>query len=251
MAKNFEQFHFSLIEIEQADWLEPSQTREKWLRSRFADRFSFSHDGNQFWWVPQVVSKHYIVGIIEREKFQVERTPPTEGGVEIEGSFWTGSMVIIDPHDVPGGQRVAVENRGDVGQPNALLTSFVRNVNDTPPNQYALHFKALFRGESFRKFAALHGGQLEFVRFRFTVPNMIFGAGGGVKQGLRRIGKDTGAQEIEVKLESEDGVDANSAAVKEGVAYGEEGNATVTAKAMNGDRWSSTRQKCPLRCIAS
>ena len=84
---------------------------------------------------------------------------------------------------------------------------------------------------------------MEYVHFRFTVPNMIFGAGGGVKKGLRRIGEDTAAQEIEVKIESEDGVETKSEAIKEGLAYSEEGNASVTAKALNGDRWSSTKRK--------
>lgn len=155
--------------------------------------------------------------------------------------------MIIDPRDLPGGQAVAVENNARVGQPNAILTSLVAHINAFPANQYSLLFKALFKGGSFWRFAAKHGGQLEYVRFRFTVPNMIFGAGGGVKKGLRRIGEDTDAQEIEIKIESEEGIRADSEAVREGVEYGEEGNATVTAKALNGDRWSSTRQRLTVK----
>lgn len=247
MPKTFEQFHFSMLLREQLDLLEPSRDRASWLRYRFSERFTFLHHGNQFWWVPQKISDDYLVGIIEREKFQIERTPPAEGAHEIEGSFWTGAMVIIDPRDRPGGQAVAVECNAQVGQPNALLTSLVAHINALPANQYSLLFKALFKGGSFWRFAEKHGGQLEYVRFRFTVPNMIFGAGGGVKKGLRRIGEDTEAQEIEVKIESENGIRADSEAVKEGVAYGEEGNATVTAKALNGDRWSSTKQKLTVK----
>ena len=123
----------------------------------------------------------------------------------------------------------------------------VAHINAIPASQYSLLFKALFEGGSFWRFAEKHGGHLEYVRFRFTVPNMIFGAGGGVKKGLRRIGEDTDAQEIEVKIESDTGIKADSEAVKEGVAYGEEGNATVTAKALNGERWSSTRRKLSVK----
>lgn len=243
MAKTFEQFHFSLLERDQPDLLERRRTREDWIRYRFEKRFDFYHHGKWFWWVPQPVSEAYIVGVIEREKFQRERTPPADGAREIEGSFWTGATVIIDPTDRPGGQAVAVENNTQVGQPNALLSSLVHGINSFPGNQYSLLFKALFKGGSFWKFADKHGGQLEFVRFRFTVPNMIFGAGGGVKQGLRRIGNDTDAQEIEVKIESDNGIKTSSEAIREGVAYGEEGNATVTAKALDGERWSSTKQR--------
>lgn len=247
MPKSFDQFHFSLLEREQLDLLEAKRSRDQWLRYRFSDRFEFTHHGNQFWWVPQDLSADYVVGIIEREKFQTERTPPTEGAKEIEGSFWTGAMVIIDPRDQPGGQAVAVESNVNVGQPSAVLTSLVSFINSIPGNQYSLLFKSLFEGGSFWRFAEKHGGQLEYVRFRFTVPNMIFGAGGGVKKGLRRIGEDTEAQEIEVKIESDAGIKADSEAVREGLAYGEEGNATVTAKALDGERWSSTKRKLSVK----
>lgn len=247
MAKSFDQFHFSLIEREQPDLLEPSRTREDWLRVRFGTRFMFNHHGNQFWWVPQDISSRFIVGVIEREKFQTERTPPSDGAKEIEGSFWTGVMVIIDPRDRPGGQAVAVEYNVNVGQPNAALSSLVTHINQAPAQQYSLLFKPLFEGDSFWRFAEKHGGQLEYVKFRFTVPNMLFGAGGGVKKGLRRIGEDTDAEEIEIKIESENGIKADSEAVREGLAYGEEGNAKVTAKALNGARWSSTRRKLTVK----
>ncbi|ALR21687.1 hypothetical protein [Sphingobium baderi] len=243
MAKTFEQFHFSLIERDQPDLLEAKMSREDWLRAKFGVRFDFQHQGKPFSWVPQNWAGDYVVGIIERQKFHVVRTPPNDGAAEIEGSFWTGSMVVIDPRNIPGGQGVAVEANSNVGQPSAILSSLVGHMNAILPHQYAIQFKALFEGGSFWRFAERHGGQLEYVRFKFTVPNMIFGAGGGVKQGLRRIGSDTNAQEIEVKIESAEGIDANSEAVKEGVAYGEEGNASVTAKSLNGDRWSSTKQK--------
>jgi len=247
VTKTFEQFHFSLIERDQPDLLEIQLPREDWLRQRFKDRFQFTHHGKQFWWVPQPISDQFVVGVIEREKVQPERTPPTEGAIEIEGRFWTGSMMIIDPRNVPNGQGVAFERNGKVGEPNAVLTSLVNYLNSIPAHQYAIQFKALFKGGSFWNFAEKHGGQLEYVRFKFSVPNMIFGAGGGVKKGLRRIGEDTDAQQIEVKIESEDGIKADSQAVKEGLAYGEEGNATVSAKAMNGDRWYSTKQKLVVK----
>lgn len=243
MSKTFEQFHLSLIERDQLDLLEEPSSRETWLRRRFAEKFQFWHHGSTFWWVPQHLSDRFIVGVIERERKQSERTPPNEGALEIEGTFWTGSMMIIDPNNVPGGQALAFERNSKVGEPNAVVSSLIRHLNTFSALQYAIQYKPLFRSGSFWRFAQKHGDQLEYVRFKFTVPNMIFGAGGGVKKGLRRLGGDTEAQEIEVKLESEEGIRADSEAVREGVAYGEEGNATVTAKALDGERWSSTRQK--------
>jgi hypothetical protein len=247
MPRVFEQFHFSLIEREQPSFLEPSRDREHWLRAKFGGPLTFKHHGKPFFWVPQPLSDEFIVGVIERKRRQPERTPPEEGAKEIEGEFWTGSMVIIDPQNRPDGQRVAFENRTNVGQPAAILSSLVALLNSDEAHQYALHFKSLFRGDSFWRFADKHGGRLEYVSFRFTVPNMIFGAGGGVKKGLTRIGADTDAQEIELKVESDDGVRADSETVKEGLAYGEEGNARVTAKALSGEYWSSTKRKLTIK----
>jgi hypothetical protein len=247
MAKVFEQFHFSLIERDEPSFLDPTMDRETWLRQKFGAGFSFMHHRKEFFWVPQPLSKEFVVGVVERQRKQSERTPPEEGAEEIEGQFWTGSMVVIDPMNRPDGQRVAFEYRQDVGQPGAILASLISAINADSAHQYALHFKPLFRGDSFWRFAEKHGGRLKYVSFRFTVPNMIFGAGGGVKKGLKRIGSDTDAQEVELKVESDDGVRADSETVKEGLAYGEEGNARVTAKALSGEYWSSTRRKLTVK----
>lgn len=247
MAKIFEQFHFSLIEREQSELFEPSLKREQWLRQKLGERIDFYHAGKPFHWVPQDYSDELICAVIERERVHTVRTPPDKGAEETEDTYYTGSLVIVDPADHPDGQRVSVQQDQHVGQPSAMLTSLLKHLNIRSEHQYALHFKALFKSDNFWKFADKHGGQLAFVRFRFTVPNMIFGAGGKTKDGLRRIGEDTDAQEIDLRLDSDDGVKADSTAVREGLAYGEEGNAKVTAKALNGDRWSSTTEKLTVK----
>jgi len=205
MAKYFDQFHFSLIERDQPDFLVPPLPREDWLRDKLGTGFTFRHKGTQFHWVPQNLSDELIVGVIERKKTLAQRTPPEDGAQEFEGEIWQGAMVIVDPQHRPDGQKVAVEDVGNVGQAKALLASLVATINLQTANQYVLFFKPLFRGDSFWKFAEKHGGTLQYVAFKFTVPNMIFSAGGGVKKGLKRIGNDTGAQEIDVRLESDDG----------------------------------------------
>lgn len=247
MAKTFEQFHFSLIERDEPDFLEPTLTREAWLRSKLGSQFQFRHMGKAFHWVPQPISDEFLVGVVERQKSQTQRTPPDEGALEIEAEIWKGSMVVIDPVHRPDGQKVAFENDSSVGQPKAVLTSLVAHLNTNAAHQYALHFKPLFRGDSFWKFASKYGGELEYVAFKFTVPNMLFGAGTKVTTGLKRIGSDTGAQEVEVRLDSKDGVEAKSETIQEAVEYAEDGNARVTAKSLTGEYWSSTSRKLTVK----
>lgn len=251
MPRVFDQFHFSLIERDQADLLEPSLSREEWLRLKLGQPFEFAHRGKGLHWVPQHYSDEFIIGVVERKRLQAQRRPPHEGAAEFEGETWQGALVVVDPVHRPDGQKVGFEDSVLVGQPKAILDSLVSKLNENAAHQYALHFKPLFRGDSFWKFAEKHGGSLQYVAFKFTVPNMIFGAGTGVTTGLKRIGNDTGAQEVEVRLESDDGVKANSQSVRESVEYAEDGNARVTAKSQSGEYWSSTKQKMTAKLDAA
>lgn len=247
MAKLFEQFHLSMIERDQPDLLVAPMTREAWLRAQLSERIEFHHMGKALFWVPQDWSGEFITAIVERQRSKVQHFGPDEGGQEFTGSEWQGSIVIIDPQHRPDGQKLSFEYDAAVGQPSAILTSLVSHINSVAANQYALLFKPLIHIGSFAKFAQKHGGVLQYVSFKFTVPNMIFGAATATTDGLSRIGKDTGAQEVEVKLDSDDGVRADSPTVKEAVAYAEDGNARVTAKARNGDYWTSTKQKVTVK----
>lgn len=250
MAKLFEQFHLSMIERDQPDLLVSPLERESWLRLKFGQRIEFRHMGKDLYWIPQNWSDEFITAIVERKRAKVQHLGPDEGAQEFTGEEWQGSIVIIDPLHRPGGQKLAFEHDDAVGQPSAILTSLVNFINGDQTNQYALHFKPLIVGGSFAKFAERHGGIVQYVSFKFTVPNMIFGATTKTTDGLKRIGKETGAQEVELKLESDDGVRTDAASVTEAVAYAEEGNARVTAKARNGDYWTSTKQKVTVKMLS-
>lgn len=239
----FEHFHISLIERLQGDLLEPKRTREEWLRHILRSKFSFEHRSNDFWWVPHPAESDLITATIERQKARSQHRGPEEDAAEFVGQEWQGSLVVIDPRHRPDGQKLAIERDDAVGSPNAVLTSLVASINNRPEHQYQIVMKALFDSEGFWAFAERHGGLVKYVSFDFVVPNMFFGASTSVDTGLRRLGQDTNAQEVKVRLDSENGVQADSKSVRDAMAYAEEGNANVTAQALNGDRYSSTRRR--------
>lgn len=243
MDKTFEHYHLSLVERAQPDLLVPAMGREAWIRDAFAQKFEFQHYGSTFWWVPSASSDGYITGIAEREKARTQHRGPEGDAAEFIGKEWQGSLVLIDPKNRPDGQKVAFERDGNVGTPAAILDSLVDAINARPGGQYTILVKALFDSEGFWAFASRHGGVVKYVTFDFVVPNMFFGASTSVDTGLRRLGKDTGAQTVRMRLESDDGVQADSQSVTDAMAYAEEGNASVTAQAINGDRYSSTRRR--------
>ncbi len=243
MDKTFEHYHLSLVERPQQDLLSEPRSREDWIRHVFAEKFEFAHYGATFWWVPSAGSDGFIVGVAEREKARAQHRGPEENAAEFIGREWQGSLILIDPQHRPDGQKLAFERDKNVGTPAAILDSIVAEINSRPANQYSIYIRPLFDSEGFWSFAARHGGVVKYVTFDFVVPNMFFGARTSVDTGLRRLGSETGAQSVKVRLESDDGVQAESQSVQDAMAYAEEGNASVTAQALSGDRYSSTRRR--------
>ncbi|RIA35440.1 hypothetical protein DFR49_4217 [Hephaestia caeni] len=241
MNRIFEHFHLSLIEGQQ-DLFKAPLSREQWLREAFGETFSFHHYGKQFHWVPRGDSGNPIVGTVERKKTRTQHKGPEEGAAEFEGEEWQGSIVIIDPQHRPDGQKLAFERDPNVGAAAAVLDSLVAHLN-SQRNQYTIHVKSLFDADTFRTFASRHGQIVRYVTFDFVVPNMFFGTSTSIDAGLRRIGEDTKAQGVKVTLESATGVDTASENVESALQYAEAGNASVTARAMNGDKYSSTSRR--------
>jgi hypothetical protein len=248
MARTFEHYHLSMVERDQPDLYVATTTREQWLRRIFGEPFTFTHMGKEFHWVPRTEGAPNILGIVERQKPRRQHRSPEDGADEFEAMEWQGSLVVIDPEYRPDGQKLAFEVDANVGKTNALLDSMVAHINNGT-NQYTIVVRALFDSEGFWSFARRHGGVVEYVSFKFVVPNMFFGASTSIDQGLRRIGEDTNAQEVEVKIDSDDGVKTDSDTIKDGMAYAEAGNASVTAKALNGDRYTSSKRRKTSKVI--
>lgn len=249
MAKTFEHYHLSLIERDQPDLLAAPMGRDAYIRAVFSEPFTFRHMGKEVHWVPTVGVDPFTVGTVTRQKIRTQHRAPAEGAQEFEAIEWQGSLVVIDPEYRPDGQKVAFEIDQAVGKPGALLASITAHLNERPGAQYTIIAKALFNTEGFWSFAERHGRRLEYISFKFVVPNMFFGASTSIDQGLRQLGDDTNAEAVEVRLDSEDGVQTDSRTVADAMAYAEQGNASVTAKALNGDRYSSQRRRKTSKVI--
>lgn len=242
MERVFEHYHLSLIEQDQSDFFVEPVDREEWIRRAFGKTFQFRHMGTDFHWVPRPDAEPFVVGTVERIKYRQQHKGPEEGAAEFIGHEWQGSLIIIDPRYMPDGQKVAFEQDRDVGQPHAVLASIAAHFNALS-NQYTVHVKPLFDSETFRRFAGRHGNVMRYITFDFVVPNMFFGARLGVKRGLERVGADTDAEGVKVTLDSSKGVKTDSKNVEDALTYAEQGNATVTAKALTGEKYSSTSRR--------
>lgn len=239
----FELHHLSLSPRDQTGLFVENLDKPGWLRRAFGETRVFEHRGNLFHWVPYDTRKSDgpIVGVVERQLPLQHYEPPEDGGQPTSTEVWQGAVVTIDPEHHRDGQKLAFEKGTRIGQPLAVLSSLIGLLNQLPESPYIITVRAIWDEESFQAFAVAHGNVLRTVTFDFVVPNM-FDLSGKLDEKLKKVGEDTGAQHIKITLESPDGVKADSTEVQAGVAYGAKGQATVTAKAMDGDTYSSTNK---------
>lgn len=240
--KVFTLFHLSLVPIQQLDIeTRKDDSREDWLRHALSEGFEFTHwGGGSLHWVPLQPIDECIFGLLERTRPHEHHKPPSEGGAEVVSEEWQGAYVVIDPTHHDEGQRVSVEN-DVVGQPRALLKSLVSAINQRTTAPYQIEIEPLFDASRFWAFAKRHDNVLRSVTFDFVVPNM-WGTESDLEKDLKDTGKQTGADRVIVGISAGHGVFTDNQKVRDGVEYAEKGAGTVRAKAMDGQRFSSTAQ---------
>jgi len=243
MAGIFELFHLSLLEQRQPDLYEVpmSLTREAWLRQCLGHRFAFTHRNSEVHWVPAETDTSFIIGNLVRLHPRRHHAPPDEGAMEVISDEWQGAMVIIDPTHHDDGQKVSFERDDTIGRPRPVLQSMATYLNTLPNAPYAIEPKPIFNTSSFWGWAAAHEFRLHSITFDFVVPNM-WGSKSALDEDLRDLGS-AGVSRVKVKLDEgdkNDGIDAQSQQVRDGVDYSASGGGSLTAKAKNGDKFTST-----------
>lgn len=243
MPGTFELFHLSLLEVRQGDFFrdDSSQSREQWLRKAFEGRFSFRHRSAECHWVPAVTDSGLITGNVVRSHPRRHHTPPDEGALEVVSEEWQGALVVIDPAHHDDGQKVSFERDATLGRPRAVLQSLVSFVNEIPGAPYIIEPKPIFSEALFWAWAAAHEYKLHRISFEFIAPNM-FGSKSAFDDDMAELG-DAGVSKVKVTMDEGDrqaGIDAKNQQIKTGVDYAAQGGGSITAKAKNGDSFSST-----------
>lgn len=243
MAGTFELFHLSLLQQMQKDmFLDPRDpTREEWLRICFGRRFSFEHRTNVVHWVPAEIDSDLIAGNLVRSHPRRHHAPPDEGAMEVLSEEWQGSMVLIDPTHHDDGQKMSFERDETLGKPRSVLQSLAAHLNALPGAPYVIEPKPIFNEDSFWNWVAGHEYKLHSITFEFIVPNM-WGSKSALDEDLKQLG-EIGVSRAKVTLDEgdkKDGVDARGQQIRDGVDYAAQGGGSITAKAKNGDGFSST-----------
>lgn len=241
MTKTFELFHLSLLQALQGSiWTEP-MSREAWLRKAFGETFIFHHRGRPFHWVPAPHKGTEIVGTVARTRKRVHHKPPEEGAIEVIDDEWQGALVLVDPTHHDDGQKMAFEQDVSVGKPWPVLQSLFATVNARQEAPYAIEPKPIWDEATFWGWATAHGNLVRRITFDFVVPNM-WGSSSDLDDELKALGDDTNARTAKVTLENPEGVKTDSQHVQDGVDYAARGGGELTARAKNGDKYTSTKR---------
>lgn len=245
MSSKFDLFRFSLISREQGDVFgDRTLTKEQYLRNLFSKKHQFTHREKQFHYVPEPIEHPdgIIIGRVGRIITMDENLPPEKGFQETQHKAWKALIIIIDPKAHDDGQKIAFENDVKVGKTNAIMLSLVNTLNEQNPEAiYHLEISSISKADTFWEFARKNKGAITNLTFIFITPNM-FGGTDEIEKELKRYQKEEKAQEVNVNLKSDVGIDTNTDRIKSSVEYTTRGGGDIIARTKDKQYYSSRKK---------
>ena len=175
-------------------------TREAWLRRTFGVEIVFDHYGNEFHYLPEPdVPTPPVAGRIGRPRPVVENEPPEEGLHEVERESWIAAGIIIDPRTHDDGQKVAIEENRQVGQPSSIFNSLIAKINERTGESYVIEANPIVDPETFWEFVRENRGEITSVSFDLFAPNM-FGIRGDLDREMRELKEKEHVRKAELTL---------------------------------------------------
>jgi hypothetical protein len=242
----FQLFRLSLTPREVDLFTPEPPSRERYLRSIFEMEQRFAHRTNPFVYVPHVYAAVAtaqplpIIGQIGRRVVTIENLPPDQGFALAQHEGWRAAVIALDPTSHPDGQKLAFSIDTHIGTPFAVLSSFIKHLNRQDP-PYHIEAEPIFSPRTFWAFAEEHRGEVTSLRFEFVTPNM-FGTADALSDDLRSFRNDEGAQLVDIKLRSDDGLKTDTPRVRASVEYAGRGAGKILAFAKGGKHYNSREQ---------
>jgi hypothetical protein len=214
-------------------------TREAWLRDILAQGIQFQHHGAEFYFSPDPGEHpgNLIVGRIGRKITVVENEPPEAHLAPTARPAWPAAVVLIDPTHHPDWQKVAMEHLGAIGRPIPIFESLAVNINsrDEP---FVIEANAIVPSETFWNFVSENEGQITSIEFEFVAPNM-FGEADDYDAEMRELQREERVQKAKLRLESKDGLNANTNRIRRAADYTIKGAGSIRARTKTGKRYRS------------
>lgn len=236
--RTFSLLHLNLVGRQRLLFGQFDGTREQWLREALKESFAFSGwGGRELVWLPKRSADGLVFGLIQGRSPHYHHESPNAGGAETVTDMWQGAYLFLDPSHHDDGQKLALEN--DVlGKPRALAKALFDHLNEREDAPYTIIPELIFNQSDFWNFSHDNGNIMEYIRFRFVVPNM-WSPQNDLDDDLKETGTETGAEKVDVTFSSKSGVTTQNDKVRMAVEYTQRGAGDIRARSMTGDNFSS------------
>jgi hypothetical protein len=210
-------------------------TRQEYLSQVFGAEFSFTHRGVDMIYVPikkeAAEDAAFFFGRIGRKVRTAENSGPEEKFEYAEHLSWRASNLILDTSDHNDGQKIAMQERGEVGKPIAILNSMVSYLNQKNTDSgWHLSVNSITERQTFWQAAEIYKGQITKAEFTYITPNVL-----GIRTELTKRLKEyralENAQQVTVAISEPRGnLVLDTQEVKDAVDYISEGGGSAKLK---------------------
>lgn len=213
----------------------PELNRTEYLQAVFSQRIDFIHRKAQLVYIPigseERAGAPVILGRIGRSFQELVNEPPEQGFAEAELTTWRAANFLIDTGEHTEGQKIAMQARGDVGNPLAVITSLVRHLNEVNEKAgWILEISPMTEPGNFWSVVREYKGEITAAVFNFVTPNVL-GLRSQLNAGLKAARQDNNAHRVGVTLANENGnLDLEKPNIEDAVEYVSEGGGTAKLK---------------------
>lgn len=210
----------------------PRPTRSGYLQTAFNQRIDFVHRKAQLVYIPigdQARDDGVVMlGRIGRSFQELVNEPPEQGFAETELTTWRASNFLIDTGDHADGQKIAMQARGDVGNPLAVVGSLVTHMNQVNEDAgWILEISPMTEPGNFWTVVREFKGEITAAIFSFVTPNVL-GLRSQLNEGLKAARQNNNAHRVGITLANENGnLDLEKQNIEDAVEYVSEGGGTA------------------------
>lgn len=210
--------------------------RQDYLTDVFNRQWTFVHRGADLIYVPirreEGDDETCTFGRLGKQITTQENTGPDDNFEATHHTGWRASNLILNTSSAPDGQKLAMQDRGDVGKPLAIVNSLVNHINESLPDSgWTISVNAIIEKQSFWEAVERHKGEITRAEFSYVTPN-VPGIRSKLNDRLKEYREQENAQEVTVTLKEPKGnLKFDSQEVRDAVEYTSEGGGTVKLKA--------------------
>lgn len=230
-----------LSEIEQPPILLKTGTiqqrlpRQEYLEDVFNRRWHFSHYSKDMVYVPiergEGDDQTFTFGRVGRKVSSSENASPDEKFETTKHVAWMAANLLLNTSSSPDGQKLAIQDRIEVGKPISIINSLVNHINETLEDSgWIISANPIVERQSFWEAVEKHKGQITRAEFTYVTPNVL-GIRSKLNERLKEYRANENAQEVTVILSEPKGqLQLNSQEVHDAVDYTSEGGGSAKLK---------------------